>query len=245
MSKQVAGNDRNASPQDAKDVRPCRRGRPRTLDEEKRGLICALIAVGVSARAAAQDVGCAPSTIRREARHNPQFRDDVQRAKQEAECRRRKGLNVSSRGWRASARWLERRQAESWAPMQSDLNMIGRLRSLAGWLLEIQARVPLNETARKQLCLRLTNVMSVLSEYSCDPGQSWRPAAPTVAPPNMALDEPEGVALTVQDELEVRQLLAQAREWLGSSTGETTASTLASATDFRPACGRAPPLGDK
>jgi hypothetical protein len=49
------------------------RGRPRALDEAKRRDICALVSAGCRFDAAAEFVGCAACTVRREADRDPQF----------------------------------------------------------------------------------------------------------------------------------------------------------------------------
>jgi len=57
-----------------------RRGRPRKLDDVKRGEICALIAGGCGLRDAARYVRCDLATIRREAKRNPDFHDQLRRS---------------------------------------------------------------------------------------------------------------------------------------------------------------------
>src|SRR2546427_717901 len=55
-------------------------GRRRALDETKLREICALITAGCGITGAARYVSCAPSTIRREARRNPEFNEKLRRA---------------------------------------------------------------------------------------------------------------------------------------------------------------------
>jgi transposase-like protein len=57
-----------------------KRGRRRALDEVKRREVCALISAGSAIADAARYVGCAASTIHREAMRNPEFREHLRRA---------------------------------------------------------------------------------------------------------------------------------------------------------------------
>ena len=81
-------------------------GRPKALDETQHGNVCELVAGGSSIRQAARYMGCAPSSIRREAARNEEFRRQLAMAKAEAAhttyrkvaLRRRKRLVLPSPG---------------------------------------------------------------------------------------------------------------------------------------------------
>ena len=58
-------------------------GRRKSLDEAKLGNVCELVAGGSSIRQVARYMGCAPSSIRREAERNEEFRRQLAMAKAE------------------------------------------------------------------------------------------------------------------------------------------------------------------
>lgn len=94
-------------PTDLSRIRPP--GRPRALDDVKRREVIALISAGSSVEGAARYVGCAASTIRREALRNPQFNEDLRRASLTAELNPLQAIREASKKyWRAGAWLLER-----------------------------------------------------------------------------------------------------------------------------------------
>jgi hypothetical protein len=91
-------------------------GRPRALDEIKRREICALITAGCGTVDAARYVGCAVSTIHREAKRNVQFSYDLKRAHLAAELTPLHALRHAARThWRAAAWLLERTNPQRFA----------------------------------------------------------------------------------------------------------------------------------
>jgi hypothetical protein len=91
-------------------------GRPRALDEIKRGEICALVHMGSSLEGAARYVGCATSTIRREARRNPEFGQSLRRSSYSAEIAPLQAMREFAKNhWRAAAWLLERLDPERFA----------------------------------------------------------------------------------------------------------------------------------
>jgi IS30 family transposase len=84
-------------------------GRPRALDKIKRHEICALVSMGSSLEGAARYVGCAPSTIRREAARNPGFNDALRRSSFSAEIVPLQAMRgFAKKHWPAAAWLLER-----------------------------------------------------------------------------------------------------------------------------------------
>lgn len=85
------------------------RGRPRALDDTKRREVCALISAGCSLERAATYVGCAATTIRREARRNPEFSEKLRRASLSTEISILSSIrNAAQKNWRAGTWLLER-----------------------------------------------------------------------------------------------------------------------------------------
>jgi hypothetical protein len=92
------------------------RGRPRVLDEAKRREVCALISVGVTVSDAARYVGCAVSTIRREALRNEEFSAALRRAALGAELSPLHDIrSAAKKYWRAGAWLLERLNPRAFA----------------------------------------------------------------------------------------------------------------------------------
>jgi hypothetical protein len=84
-------------------------GRPRVLDDGKRREICAIVARGGGIEGAAKYVGCAPSTIRREALRNVDFHEELRKAEVAAELEPLNAIRQSAgTQWRAAAWLLER-----------------------------------------------------------------------------------------------------------------------------------------
>jgi hypothetical protein len=84
-------------------------GRPRALDEIKQREICAPVTAGCSICEAARYVGCAPSTIHREAKRNDPFAEKLRHATTYAGLSPLQAMQAASRThWRAAAWMLER-----------------------------------------------------------------------------------------------------------------------------------------
>src|SRR4051812_20943322 len=105
----------NPSPQPLATSPPAKppTGRPRALNETKRGEVCALVSAGCGIIGAARYVGCAASTIRREASRNRDFDEKLRRAHLAAELTPLNALRqAAQRYWRAAAWLLERADAQ-------------------------------------------------------------------------------------------------------------------------------------
>jgi IS30 family transposase len=91
-------------------------GRPRALDNVKLREISALNSAGCGLEGAARYVGCAASTIRREARRNPDFNEQLRRAHLAAELGPLNAMRqAANKHWRAAAWLLERTNAQRFA----------------------------------------------------------------------------------------------------------------------------------
>jgi IS30 family transposase len=126
-------------------------GRPRALDNVKLREISALISAGCGLEGAARYVGCAASTIRREARRNPDFNEQLRRAHLAAELGPLNAMrNAANKHWRAAAWLLERTNAQRFAKqnvrhvkpehLQQFTEMIGNL---------LQQEIPDRNTRRR------------------------------------------------------------------------------------------------
>ncbi|HEY2840209.1 MAG TPA: hypothetical protein VGJ26_13725 [Pirellulales bacterium] len=91
-------------------------GRPRALNEIKQREVCALVSAGCGIESAARYIGCASSTIRREAERNPQFGEALRAAHLNAELNPLHALRRAAQNhWRAAAWLLERFNPERFA----------------------------------------------------------------------------------------------------------------------------------
>ncbi len=116
-------------------------GRNRTLDEVKQGEICALVASGVSLRAAAQYIGCDRATIRREELRNEQFAEHLRRSLMQAEYfPLQKMHDACHTHWRAAAWMLERTRPEQYARAATNLVKLETVHDLVERFAEVIAQ---------------------------------------------------------------------------------------------------------
>src|SRR5882762_4758383 len=88
-------------------------GRPRALDDVKIHQILNLVFRGCSLEQAARYIGCAASTIRREARRNPKFGDELRRVLVDSELFALATIReAAGRHWRAGRFLLEHSAAQ-------------------------------------------------------------------------------------------------------------------------------------
>jgi hypothetical protein len=86
-----------------------RRSRPRSLDDTKRQIICAMVSSGCGLQDAARYVNCSVRTIRREAERNPDFDDELRRSDVHAKLNPLRAMQQAiGTHWRAAAWFLER-----------------------------------------------------------------------------------------------------------------------------------------
>lgn len=99
--------------------------RPRKLCEIKQRDLCALISVGCPLSVAARHVGCSIFTIRREARRNPTFQEQLRGSQLATEMTPIATLReAATSDWRAAAWLLERTQPQDFG--RRGPNTLGR-----------------------------------------------------------------------------------------------------------------------
>jgi hypothetical protein len=98
------------------------RGRPRRFDDQRREVLCTLISIGLSRRAAAESVGVPPSSVAHAARTDPQFAMRLRDAEIARAVRPPEFADIGRRGWHAAARLLEKNNPSDLAPPASKLD---------------------------------------------------------------------------------------------------------------------------
>ena len=138
-------------------------GRPRSLDESKQDQIAALVATGAGLAAAARYVGCNITTIRREARRNPEFADLLRAAQQKAELDPLRAIRSAARkSWRAGVYLLERADAERHTAKNARRLNIAQLRKYNAALVGIVKF----ELRDRMLCHRLSRLFNEALDHS-------------------------------------------------------------------------------
>jgi hypothetical protein len=113
-------------------------GRPRALDETKLREICALVSAGCGIIGAARYVGCAASTIRREARRNSEFNEKLRRANLAAELGPLNAVrDAAKRHWRAGVWLLERADAQRFGKKDPRNLTPDQMEAFVGSLIDI------------------------------------------------------------------------------------------------------------
>ena len=114
------------------------RGRPRVLDEVKRGEVCALISGGFSVRHAARYVGCSANTIQRELERNAEFQKAFRRSQMLVQLNPLRAMQLAAAThWRAAAWLLERMFPERFGRRQPAGFTAKQARALLSELVEI------------------------------------------------------------------------------------------------------------
>jgi hypothetical protein len=126
-----------------------KRGRRPVLNDRKRGQIVAILGVGCSQSVAAQYVGCAVSTIQRTADRDPEFAEELGKAKSNAELGLVKNIRTAAKKeqyWGAAAWALDRGFPEKYARRGPDVITAEDLARLLGQFADmIIQQVPVDE----------------------------------------------------------------------------------------------------
>jgi IS30 family transposase len=134
-------------------------GRPRVLDEPKRREICALVSAGCGIEAAARYVGCAPTTIRREALRNADFHDDLRQAELAAQISPLRALrHAAATHWRAAAWLLERTNPDRFAKQNPKMFSLGDMEEFITQVAEIVAEEIQDQPTRDRVYHRLLSI---------------------------------------------------------------------------------------
>jgi IS30 family transposase len=85
-----------------------RTGRPKALDDEKRGQVRLLVSMGCKLKHAARYVGCSACTLRREVQRNAEFRQELAAARHGFEASMLHTITQAAATQPSAAAWLRR-----------------------------------------------------------------------------------------------------------------------------------------
>ena len=140
-------------------------GRPPLLDEVKRKVICAMLAVGGTRAAAAQYVGCHPDTIRKTAERDEEFALAISHAESKHELLTLADINKAakeSRNWRAAAWLLERRYPSRYGRLRPEVITVEQISQALAQLADVLLDEVPEEQRRERILIRLTELTSQL-----------------------------------------------------------------------------------
>jgi len=144
-------------------------GRPRALNDFKRQNICMYVAFGCGLESAARFVGVSPITIRREARRNPEFRDQLRRAQQDCEIGPLNTIRTAAHtNWRASAWYLERINPQQFGKKNVRYVTPEQLAAFAHQVVTAVLDDNLDEDARLRAMNKLETFVDQLNQQSPD-----------------------------------------------------------------------------
>lgn len=165
-------------------------GRRRALDEAKRREVCALISAGCGMEGAARYVGCAPSTIRREAIRNAEFNDQLRRAGLTAELMPLNALrNAANKHWRAAAWLLERTNAQRFAKQNVRVLKPEQVKEYSALIADIFAEETKDPKVRRRILRRLDKLIAdterenLAAEFDPFPKPRRKPKREPIRPP--------------------------------------------------------------
>jgi hypothetical protein len=124
------------------------------LDDYKRREVCALVAAGCGIGGAAQYVGCAATTIRREALRNDDFHEQLRRAELSSQLSPLQAMQkAAATHWRAAAWLLERTGPERFTKRDPERMTIEQAKELIDQLIEAMVEeIDDPDTRRKVHC---------------------------------------------------------------------------------------------
>jgi hypothetical protein len=154
---------------------PSAGGRPRSLDDTKRREICALVAGGCGLREAARYVRCSVDTIRREARRNPEFQDQLSRSEMYAQLSPLRAMqHACATHWRAAAWFLERAFPDRFARRDPTAFGPQQARRLLNEVLDIIGSEIADPVQHERIEKRLRATFEYSLRMACDRRRSSR-----------------------------------------------------------------------
>ena len=148
-------------------------GRPRVLDDVKRGQVAALVAAGCSVASIARFVGCSINTVRREIARDPAFQDQIRRAEIHAQLDPLQAMRrASATHWRAAAWLLERTQPEQFGRKPPGFIGPDELRRVVDEIIQTATDDIEDDGLRRQIVESLQNAAAAASPLLRDEAPS-------------------------------------------------------------------------
>lgn len=159
-----------------------KRGRPRALDDTKRGQVCALVSAGAGLRQAAEYVGCSHSTLCREARRDAGFREQLRRARATTQLAPLQSMRQAAQtNWRAAAWMLERSDPEQYGRNFRNKFGLKELRALARDLMTIFDEEIDHPVQRDRVSKRVQATINYAMSHAWDTQRTGKPLQKAMA----------------------------------------------------------------
>ncbi len=134
-------------------------GRPRILNDFKRGQIAAIVGAGCGLAAAARYVGCSVDTIRREAIRNDHFRQELRASEVRGQLEPLQAMRrAASTHWRAAAWLLERTNPQQFDRRRTAASKPQELHQVIEAVIESAVEDIADDELRDRICRRLLAV---------------------------------------------------------------------------------------
>jgi hypothetical protein len=131
-------------------------GRPRVLNDFKRGQVAAIVGAGCGLASAARYVGCSVDTIRREALRNDHFRQELREAEVRGQLEPLQAMRrAATTHWRAAAWLLERTNPHQFDRRRGPGCKPQELHEVVDAVIESASEEVTDPDLRDRLCRRL------------------------------------------------------------------------------------------
>ena len=169
-------------------------GRPPVLDAVKKKHFCALVSVGCGIERAAQSVGCALITLRREVNRDPAFAQEVQNSRLSALATPLKTLQkATADNWRAASWFIERIHPDQFVKQNPRYLTLESVNLAADELLDaVLGMFPREEKTRRQVRRRVERLIRLW-------GRDWR-AGGTLKKRNRKMPRKQKSPAAIRDE---------------------------------------------
>lgn len=207
--------------------------RPATLDEPKRREIIALISMGCSRTVAAGYVGCAVSTIRYTAEHDPAFDEQLRQATVRPQVWHLQNIaKHAARSWKASAWMLERLYPHQFGRRQPDSVSREDVQKTIQLIMQVVGKIP-DKKIRAEVHRRMDDISAAIEGWTAAHAAPWErdddlaEPADVYEPGDRDPDEPrpptraEAAAAAKRADFERRKKAAQ--EWAATRSSHPLA----------------------
>lgn len=147
--------------------------RPNILDEPKRREIIALISMGCSRTVAAGYVGCAVSTIRYTAEHDPTFDEQLRQAAVRPQVWHLQNIaKHAARSWKASAWMLERLYPHQFERRKPDSVSRDDVQKTIQLIMNVVGKIP-DQNIRREVHRRMDDISAAIDGWAAEHAAPW------------------------------------------------------------------------